>query len=158
MSGHSKWSTIKRKKGVIDAKRGTLWTKVIKEITVAARMGGGSPDANPRLRLALDKAKAANMPRDNVERAIKNSSKSRDIILDPFGGSGTTMIAAERTGRRARLVELDPGYVDVAVQRWQLLAGKDATLAETGETYADVAARRTSSPPASVSAADGASP
>ncbi len=77
-----------------------------------------------------------------VERAIRNSSKSRDIILDPFGGSGTTMIAAERLGRRARMVELDPKYVDVAVQRWQAYAGGEATLQETGETYAQVAAGR----------------
>jgi DNA modification methylase len=77
-----------------------------------------------------------------VERAIRNSSKSRDIILDPFGGSGTTMIAAERNGRRARLVELDPKYVDVSVQRWQSFAGAPATLDETGETFADVTARR----------------
>ena len=75
-----------------------------------------------------------------VERAIRNSSKSRDIVLDPFGGSGTTMIAAERIGRRARLVELDPKYVDVAVQRWQSFAGVEATLNETGETFAEVAA------------------
>jgi DNA modification methylase len=77
-----------------------------------------------------------------VERAMRNSSKSRDIVLDPFGGSGTTMIAAERTGRRALLVELDPKYVDVAIQRWQSFAGMEATLHETGETYAEVAALR----------------
>jgi DNA modification methylase len=77
-----------------------------------------------------------------VERAIRNSSKSRDIVLDPFGGSGTTMIAAERLGRRARLAELDPKYVDVAVQRWQTLAGSEAILEETGETYAEITARR----------------
>jgi DNA modification methylase len=81
-----------------------------------------------------------------VERAIRNSSKSRDIVLDPFGGSGTTMIAAERLGRRARLVELDPKYVDVTVQRWQAYTGGEATLEETGETFAEVAARR--KPPA----------
>jgi DNA modification methylase len=77
-----------------------------------------------------------------IERAIRNSSKSRDIILDPFGGSGTTMIAAERNGRRARLVELDPKYVDVSVQRWHAYADGEATLEETGETFAEVAARR----------------
>ena len=93
-----------------------------------------------------------------VERAIRNSSKSRDIILDPFAGSGTTMIAAQRTGRRARLVELDPKYVDVGVQRWQSFVGTDATLEETGETYADVAARRLSAPPTPVAAEEGAHP
>jgi DNA modification methylase len=66
-----------------------------------------------------------------VERAIRNSSKSRDIVLDPFGGSGTTLIAAERAGRRARLIELDPKYVDVIVQRWQSMTGKTA-MRDTG--------------------------
>jgi DNA modification methylase len=74
-----------------------------------------------------------------VERAIRNSSKSRDIVLDPFGGSGTTMIAAEHAGRRARLIELDPKYVDVIVQRWQTQTGKAAVLESSGETFkADV--------------------
>jgi DNA modification methylase len=72
-----------------------------------------------------------------VERAIRNSSKSRDIVLDPFGGSGTTMIAAERAGRRARLIELDPKYVDVIVQRWQETTGGRATLAATGQLFGD---------------------
>ena len=71
-----------------------------------------------------------------VERAIRNSSKSRDIVLDPFGGSGTTMIAAERSGRRARLIELDPKYVDVIVQRWQDLTSGSATHATTGQKFA----------------------
>jgi len=70
-----------------------------------------------------------------IERAIRNSSKSRDIVLDPFGGSGTTMIAAERAGRRARLIELDPKYVDVIVQRWQNETGGRAKLAATGQTF-----------------------
>ena len=71
MSGHSKWSTIKRKKGVTDAKRGALFTKFIREITVAARAGGEDLDSNPRLRTAVLKAKSNNMPNDNIERAIK---------------------------------------------------------------------------------------
>ncbi|MCK5737383.1 MAG: YebC/PmpR family DNA-binding transcriptional regulator, partial [Spirochaetaceae bacterium] len=74
MSGHSKWHTIKHKKGAIDAKRGKIFTKIIKEITVAARMGGGEEDANPRLRTVVLKAKAANMPKDNIERAIKKGT------------------------------------------------------------------------------------
>ena len=69
-----------------------------------------------------------------VERTIRNSSKSRDIVLDPFGGSGTTLIAAARAGRRARLIELDPKYVDVIVHRWQDLTGGRATHATTGES------------------------
>ncbi|MCK5423086.1 MAG: YebC/PmpR family DNA-binding transcriptional regulator, partial [Deltaproteobacteria bacterium] len=69
MSGHSKWSSIKHKKGAADAKRGKIFTKIIKEISVAARMGGGDPDGNPRLRTAIAIAKADNMPKDNIERA-----------------------------------------------------------------------------------------
>ncbi len=74
MSGHSKWHTIKHKKGAADAKRGKIFTKIIKEITVAARMGGGEEEANPRLRTVILKAKAANMPKDNIERAIKKGT------------------------------------------------------------------------------------
>ena len=73
-----------------------------------------------------------------VERAIHNSSKSRDIVLDPFGGSGTTLIAAERAGRRARLIELDPKYVDVVIQRWQNLTGGSAAHATTGQTFSSL--------------------
>lgn len=73
MSGHNKWSTIKRKKGAADAKRGKIFTKIIKEIIIAAREGGGDPDSNARLRLAIQNAKGANMPKDNIERAIKKA-------------------------------------------------------------------------------------
>jgi DNA modification methylase len=76
-----------------------------------------------------------------VERAVRNSSKSRDIVLDPFGGSGTTLIAAERAGRRARLIELDPKYVDVIVQRWQSLTGEAAILASSGAAFDAVRGR-----------------
>jgi YebC/PmpR family DNA-binding regulatory protein len=78
MSGHSKWATIKRKKGAIDAKRGQMFTKLIKEIMVAAKMGGGDLDSNARLRAAVTKARAANMPRDNIERAIKKGMGELD--------------------------------------------------------------------------------
>ena len=74
MSGHSKWSTIKRKKGAEDAKRGKIFTRVAREITLAARDGGGDPGTNPALRLAIDKARDANMPKDNIERAIKRGT------------------------------------------------------------------------------------
>jgi DNA modification methylase len=77
-----------------------------------------------------------------VDRAIRNSSRAGEIVLDPFGGSGTTMIAAQRTGRCARLVELDPAYVDVAVDRWQAYTGSQATLESTGETFAEVKSAR----------------
>jgi len=76
MSGHSKWSTIKRKKGANDAKRGKIFTKLIKEISVAAKIGGPDQDANSRLRIAIQNAKGANMPKDNIERAIKKSTSS----------------------------------------------------------------------------------
>ena len=78
MSGHSKWSTIKRKKGANDAKRGKIFTKLIKEISIAARMGGGELEGNPRLRTAILKARAANMPKDNVDRAIKKGTGELD--------------------------------------------------------------------------------
>ena len=74
MSGHSKWSTIKRKKGAADAKRGAIFTRISKEIAMAAREGGGDPDVNFSLRLAVEKAKSANMPKDNIERAIKRGT------------------------------------------------------------------------------------
>lgn len=74
MSGHNKWSTIKRKKGALDAKRGKIFTKIIKEIIIAAKEGGPDPDANARLRLAIQNAKGANMPKDNIERAIKKAT------------------------------------------------------------------------------------
>ncbi|MFW6183379.1 MAG: YebC/PmpR family DNA-binding transcriptional regulator, partial [Chloroflexota bacterium] len=74
MSGHSKWSTIKHKKAAADAKRGKLFTRLAKELTIAAREKGGDPEFNPRLRLAIDKAKEANMPKDNIERAIKRGT------------------------------------------------------------------------------------
>ena len=73
MSGHSKWSTIKRKKGAADARRGKVFTKIIREIIIAAREGGGDPDSNSRLRLAIQNAKGVNMPKDNIERAIKKA-------------------------------------------------------------------------------------
>lgn len=79
MSGHSKWSTIKRKKGALDSKRSKIFTKLIKEISVAAREGGGDPDGNARLRLAIQNAKGQNMPKDNIERAIKKSTGSEAV-------------------------------------------------------------------------------
>lgn len=78
MSGHSKWATIKRKKGALDAKRGQIFTKIIKEIMVAAKMGGGDPETNARLRTAVTKARASNMPRDNIDRAIKKGCGELD--------------------------------------------------------------------------------
>ncbi|MBN1618559.1 YebC/PmpR family DNA-binding transcriptional regulator [Candidatus Dojkabacteria bacterium] len=92
MSGHSKWSTIKRKKGALDAKRGQIFTKLAKTITVCAREGGGDPDSNFSLRLAIDKAKAVNMPADNIDRAIKRGTGDLDggIVMERavYGGYG----------------------------------------------------------------------
>ena len=85
MSGHNKWSTIKRKKGALDAKRGKIFTKIIKEIIIAAKEGGGDPDSNARLRLAVQNAKGANMPKDNIERAIK-----KDVGADAVSYSEVT--------------------------------------------------------------------
>jgi DNA modification methylase len=77
-----------------------------------------------------------------VERAVRNSSKTRDIVLDPFGGSGSTLIACEKTGRQARLVELDPKYCDVIVQRWQDWAGERAVLDGDGRSFGEITAQR----------------
>jgi YebC/PmpR family DNA-binding regulatory protein len=94
MSGHSKWSTIKRKKGAADAKRGKMFTRLMREITVAAKMGGGDPEGNPRLRTAVDAAKAQNMPKDNIERAIKKGTGElegvsyEEVTYEGYGPGG----------------------------------------------------------------------
>jgi YebC/PmpR family DNA-binding regulatory protein len=95
MSGHNKWSTIKRKKGAIDAKRGKIFTKIIKEIIIAAKEGGGDPESNARLRLAVQNAKGANMPKDNIERAIKKAtgSDAESYIETSFEGYASGGIA-----------------------------------------------------------------
>lgn len=95
MSGHNKWSTIKRKKGANDAKRGKIFTKIIKEIIIAAREGGGDPDTNSRLRLAIQNAKGANMPKDNIERAIKKAvgSDADNYVETSFEGYGPHGVA-----------------------------------------------------------------
>jgi YebC/PmpR family DNA-binding regulatory protein len=110
MSGHSKWSTIKHKKGAADAKRGKIFTKLIKEITVAARMGGGDADANPRLRSAVLAARAANMPGDNVERAIKKGTGElegvsyEEVNYEGYGPGGVALLVETLTDNRNRTV------------------------------------------------------
>jgi YebC/PmpR family DNA-binding regulatory protein len=111
MSGHSKWSTIKRKKGALDAKRGQLFTRLAKEVAIAARDGGGDPDVNFRLRLAIDKARSNNMPKDNIERAIKRGTGEdkdagiiEEIIYEGYAPKGVAMIIECVTDNRNRAV------------------------------------------------------
>ena len=110
MSGHSKWSTIKRKKGAADAKRGAIFTRLSKDITLAARDLGGNPDMNPSLRLAIKKAKSSNMPIANIERAIKKGTgdlpgiKYDDIIYECYGPNGVAIILECLTDNKKRTV------------------------------------------------------
>lgn len=110
MAGHSKWANIQHRKGRQDEKRGKVWTKLIKEITVAARLGGGDLNANPRLRLAVDKAKDANMPNDNVQRAIARGTGTLDgvnyeeIRYEGYGTNGAAVIVDCMTDNRTRTV------------------------------------------------------
>ena len=109
MSGHSKWSQIKRKKGAQDARRGKAFTRLIREITVAARQGGGDPNANPRLRTAITAAKMENMPRDNIERAIKKGTGELDggttyeeLLYEGYGPGGTAVLMELMTDNKNR--------------------------------------------------------
>ncbi len=110
MSGHSKWATIKRKKASIDAARGRAFTQLIKEITIAAKMGGGDLDGNPRLRFAVDKAKASNMPADNIKRAILKGTGElpgvsyEDAIYECYGPGGVAMLIESVTDNKNRTV------------------------------------------------------
>lgn len=110
MSGHSKWATIRRKKGAIDAKRGKIFTKIIREIATAARIGGGDPDGNPRLRLVIDKARAVNMPKDNIERAIQKGvgggegEAFEEVVYEGYGPGGTAILLQALTDNRNRTV------------------------------------------------------
>jgi YebC/PmpR family DNA-binding regulatory protein len=108
MSGHSKWATIKRKKGALDAARGRMFTKAIKEITIAARVGGGDPAGNPRLRTAIQAAKAVNMPADNIERAIKKGTGQlegvnyEEILYEAYAPHGVALMIESTTDNRNR--------------------------------------------------------
>ena len=110
MAGHSKWAQIKRKKAVVDAKRGQVFTKIIKEITVAARLGGGDEDANPRLRQAVLSAKAANMPADNVKRAVQKGTGElpgisyEEAIFEGYGPGGVAVMVEVTTDNHKRTV------------------------------------------------------
>src|ERR1700722_9561580 len=106
MSGHSKWATIKHKKGALDAKRGKIFTRLIKEITVAAKAGGGDPDGNPRLRSAILAAKAENMPQDNIKRAVQRGTGEleganyEEISFEGYGPGGVAVIVDCLTDNR----------------------------------------------------------
>ena len=110
MSGHSKWSTIKRKKGAADAKRGKIFTKLIREIATSARIGGGDPESNPRLRLVIDKAKSANMPKDNIQRAIQKGigagegESYEEVVYEGYGPGGPATRIETPTDNQHRTV------------------------------------------------------
>ncbi len=110
MSGHSKWATIKRKKAVLDAKRGKIFTKLIKELTIAAREGGGDPAGNPRLRLAIDNAKSQNMPQDNIDRAIKKATGElegvtyHELTYEGYAPAGVAILVEVATDNKNRTV------------------------------------------------------
>ena len=108
MSGHSKWASIRHKKGAMDAKRGKIFSKLIKEVTVAARLGGGDPSGNPRLRTAIQAAKAENMPKENIERAIKKGTGElegttyEEVNYEAYGPGGVVMIVDCLTDNKNR--------------------------------------------------------
>jgi YebC/PmpR family DNA-binding regulatory protein len=110
MSGHSKWHSIKHKKGALDAKRGKIFTKIIREMSIAARLGGGDPASNPRLRTAVDKAKAVNMPADNIKRAIQKGTGElegmayEEITLEGYGPGGVAILVEGSSDNRNRTV------------------------------------------------------
>ena len=128
MSGHSKWSTIKRKKGAADAKRGRIFTRLMREITVAAKMGGGDVDMNPRLRTAVDAAKTANMPKDNIKNAIKKGTgelegvEYEEITYEGYGPGGVAFLIDVMTDNRNR----------TAADVRHILTKRGGTLAKTG--------------------------
>lgn len=110
MSGHSKWSTIKRKKALVDSKRSKVWTKILKEVQVAARIGGGDPSGNARLRLAMDKARAANVPKDTLQRAIDKGTGAQggdsweEVVYEGYGPAGVAVVVECMTDNRNRTV------------------------------------------------------
>jgi YebC/PmpR family DNA-binding regulatory protein len=128
MSGHSKWSTIKRKKAATDSARGKVFSKIIKEITIAARLGGGDPNANPRLRLAVQSAKTSNMPQDNITRAIKKGTGElegvhyEEITYEGYGPGGIALLIESVTDNRNRTVS----------ELRHLMTRNAGNLAETG--------------------------
>jgi YebC/PmpR family DNA-binding regulatory protein len=110
MAGHNKWKQIKRKKAVTDSRRASVWTKIIREITVAAKAGGGDPGGNPRLRLAIDSARAVNMPKDNIERAVKKGTGElegadyQELVYEGYGPGGAAILVEATTDNPNRTV------------------------------------------------------
>src|SRR5688572_17421777 len=143
MSGHSKWSTIKRQKGATDAKRGQLFTKLAREITVAARSGLPDPDANGRLRLAVQRARAENMPRDNIERAIDRAKNSGagdnydEVTYEAFMPGGIAIMIQAQTDNRNRTVS----EVRAAVTRAGGNVGADGSVAWMFDSVRQIVAR-----------------
>src|SRR5450755_3197729 len=129
MSGHSKWSKVKRFKGAIDAKRGQIFSKLSKEISIAAKTGGGDPDSNPRLRSAIQTARAQSMPNDNVERAIKRGTGEGseaqhfdEIVYEGYGPGGVAVIVEAATDNKNR----------TAAEIRSIFSKNDGNLATTG--------------------------
>jgi YebC/PmpR family DNA-binding regulatory protein len=149
MSGHSKWATIKHKKGALDAKRGQMFTKLIKEISIAARMGGGDADSNPRLRTAVLKARAANMPKDNIDRAIKKGAGElegvnyEELVYEayaPGGGALLIEVLTENKNRAAAEIRniLTRAGSNLAVSNSVArLFGRKGVLSYDGEKYTE---------------------
>ena len=152
MSGHSKWSTIKRKKGAEDAKRGRVFTRIGREIAVAARLGGGDESANPRLKLAIARAKTANMPKENVERAIKRGTGelegivTEEVTYEGYGGDGVAFLVDTITDNRNRtLAEIKHAFnrgggslAGVGSVAWQFTQIGYITLAADGLDFDEV--------------------
>jgi transcriptional/translational regulatory protein YebC/TACO1 len=113
MAGHSKWANIQHRKGRQDAKRGKLWTKIIREITVAARAGGPDPDSNPRLRMAWDKATDANMPKDNIQRAFDDAGLKAEVDGIVMKALNETELAGEDAIKMQKLLDALEGLDDV---------------------------------------------
>jgi YebC/PmpR family DNA-binding regulatory protein len=147
LSGHSKWSTIKRKKAATDAKRGQIFTKLGKELAIAAREGGPDPDANIKLRLVMDKARAANMPKDNIERAIrrgagleKDAAALEEVTYEAYGPHGVALIIQVVTDNRNRAVadirrwfnKLGGGLGEAGCVAWQFESKGYLTLEPDG--------------------------
>ena len=152
MSGHSKWSTIKRKKGAEDARRGRIFTRIAREITVAVRLGGKDDSGNPRLKLAIARAKAANMPGDNIERAIKRGAGelggavTEEITYEGYGSDGVAFLVDAITDNRNRtLAEIKHAFnrsggslASAGSVAWQFSRVGAITLAADGLDYDDV--------------------